>query len=267
MKSLSLDLVAKVRSGLSGARLAKFDASVSVLNESLAQGAWTSRGRIKAHSGFYQGLVKRLGYRGGREQDAVFGLEMSLCFGRGMEGKVQPVIETLRAGRDSRGNPIKLKVSDELIHAWVALCNEQVAAVAALDKARPVAVITPIGLSPKVTMTLTQCNLDLDLPTIRMAELVPKKIPARDKKGNLLVDSKGKQLMETIYVVKWSAGIAHNMSRFISGCQACGKNIPSGRYAAIEVKDKKSGKLISMWLGLDCAANIFGVKDIGVERS
>ena len=280
MKKLTSELVNVVRAALSGARLAKFDASVEVINTSLAQGGWTPRGSVKASSGFYQGLVKYIHFdrsynlsdKEDKAQDAASSLRSTLNFGSRMEHDVKLGIKTLRSSNDREGKPLKLKVSDEAILAWVALCNEVVKARAFLDDARPVPTITKIGLSPKVTMTLTECNLDLDLPSIRMADIDFKWVPAikydeKTKKFVPVFESDGKRKLVKHYFVKWTPGIAHNMSRFAGGgCHACGKHIPSGRFVPIEAKDKRSGKLISMWIGCDCSRNIFGIKDIGIEK-
>jgi hypothetical protein len=287
---------------MSGARLAKFNASVAILNESLAQGAWTPRGSVKASSGFYQGLAGYLRLKEAhftakdKHRDDMNALTMALSYGSARYGKasnldkVIPVMRERVIGR--KGQSIEYKPTDEQIKAWLALCAEKDAAVELLNDARPLPRITPIGLSPKVTKTLTECNLDLDLPSIKMAKIEPRQRPAfkwTKKKVPVVPERKdpwtglvltqeindklvpafgadGKRLMETYYIVAWSKGIVHNQSRFVSGCQACGKHIPSGRFVPIEAKDKKSGKLISMWLGCDCAANIFGIKDVGIEK-
>jgi hypothetical protein len=78
----------------------------------------------------------------------------------------------------------------------------------------------------------------------------------------------GTRKQENYNVVVWSDGIIHGKSRFAgNGCHACGKHIPSGRFVPVEAHDKKSNKTISLWLGCDCAKNIFGIKDIGVEKT
>jgi hypothetical protein len=301
VKNLNPKLVSIVQSAMSGARLAKFNASVAILNESLAQGAWTPRGSVKASSGFYQGLAgyvnfdKNYSAKNNKAQDEAWDLMMTLSYGRGLgKADVERAIVTLRSGITSRkGEPAKYKPTDDQIKAWVALCEEKSAADELLDAARPLPRVTAIGLSPKVTKTLTECNLDLDLPSIQMAKIEPRQRPAfkwtkkrvpvvpevmdpyTGKPATKEVNDKlvpafknGKRVMETYYIVVWSKGIVHGQSRFWGngGCEACGKQIPSGKFVPIEAKDKKSGKLISMWLGCDCAANIFGIKDVGIEK-
>jgi hypothetical protein len=128
--------------------------------------------------------------------------------------------------------------------------------------------VTAIGLSPKVTATLTGMNLDLDLPSITPAEIEAYKVQGRNTKtGDLLFDRSGAPVMQTAYRVRWSRGTQLNMSRFHDGCQACGKWIPSGEYVPIEAECKRLKVRVGLWLGRDCARNIFGVKDAGIPKT
>lgn len=297
MKKLNQDLVAKVSTAFTGKKLEKFMASVQVINDSLAQGSWVPRGAAKAGSGFYQGIAKAFlrnteGWThavpvGSVEGDCVNAVESLLNYGKwrmpskdGGYPELRKATKTKMPKTDKGVIDLglkvlrqytKIKASDELIHAWAELIEEVDQIFEVLDNARPVPKITAIGLSPKVTMTLKECNLDLDLPSIRPAKLEARTRQLQKwnkiaKAMELIFAKDGKPVMETYYIVVWTPGILHNQSRFKSGCQACGKWIPSGRYVPVEARDKKSGNLISMWLGCDCARNIFGIKDEGVEK-
>jgi hypothetical protein len=245
MKLLNADNVRIVALSMKGKRREKFLASVTILNDSLAEGEWSApRGAQKADSGFYQGIASRV------EQGSNFELYMSLQYGQ--------------APKD------ELEFSDEDFHrcgvlrhvgrAWVALCREKAAAVHELHTARPKPKKAAIGLSPKVAKTLTECNLDLDLASIEPAKIDSKLVPVLGKDGQ--------PKMETVYFVVWSKGITHGQSRFAhtGGCEACGKHIPSGRFVAVEAHCKRRDKRVSLWLGCDCAKNIFGIRDVGLER-
>lgn len=258
--TLTPSLVSTVRSSLRGARLAKFDASIQVLNDSLAQGAWIPRGSVKADSGFYQGLAS--GTRGKVEarvqelalsdRDTAFAFEMCFRFGN-------PVTAEQLASAASRLTPVEM--------AWARLCTEKRQAKAELDASRPAPRITAIGLSPRVTATLTEMGLDIDLPTIKMAKIDFYEVPAREKDGSPKFHRDGTPVMVRVYYVSWSKGIRHGMSRFAGrgcNCEACGKHIPSGRFVPVEATCRKNG-LVSMWLGCDCARSIFGIKDEGID--
>jgi hypothetical protein len=306
---LNPKLVELVSSEISGKRLEKFLASVKIINDSLSQ------------SGFYQGLTGCLrmdrDYSAVGRKKALFELassiEFCLSYGRPIrdgytEQEILDAIQLLRSSQDSNKNkPISIKVTDAAILAWIQLCTDKAQASAYLTSLRPKPKLTKILLSPKVTKTLIEMHLDLDIQSIVPAKIVRKHFPAFDKTGKPLFlsvemlqayivyaqpkqvpgvfsqrcpikayDSKGKPLFSDkekslvnliIPVVEWSKGIKFNRTRFTCGCEACGKRIPSRRFVPVEARDKKSNDLIGMWLGCDCASNIFGIKDKGIGRS
>jgi hypothetical protein len=250
MDKLNPALVATVSAFLNGNRREKFLASVKVLNDSLAQGGWITRGSVKAQSGFYQGLATKL------DQAGHFELYMCLRF-----GQVRFTGEVPDKDIEDCGVPSRVG------QAWVALCREVKAARQELDLARPLPKITAIGLSPKVTATLTECNLDLDINTIRLAKIDFKLVQDRDEKTRALkFDRDGNPVMIRLYFVAWTPGIKHSLSRFAQGghCHACGKFIPSCRFVPVEATCKRNG-LVSMLLGCDCSRNIFGIQDVGIS--
>jgi len=296
-KKLNENLVATVAKVLKGAKLAKFLDSIKVINDSLEQGGWVSRGSVKAESGFYQGISKigRIGVEicspewyasndvstlfnyGGwcynkevkaKKWDDVTGDEILLPYPSTEIGVLELGVKTIRERIKS------FKLSDEVILAWFYLVREKTNAVHLLDSLRPVPTVTSIGLSPKVTTTLTECNLDLDLPSLKLAEIAFRFVQAKkwdnEKKECLPVfDKNGACVLDKEFYPKWTVGTVHNQSRFAGGyhCHACGKAIPSGRFVPIEAFDKNSKNIISMWLGCDCAKNIFGIKDVGIGKS
>lgn len=251
---------------LKGKRLKKFQESVSIINESLYLQGWIKRGSVKAKAGFNQGLFSKLAdyevFDDIHDNSDEF-YKVYRCFKYGLAGASVESIKKL--------NPnMFLKYPTVLYKAWIELCNEKEEAFTVLNSFRVLPEITSIGLSPKVTATLTEMNLDLDINSIKMAKLVPKVIPATDLKGKKIKDKNtGQYLLTTIYVLQWSKDILHNQSRFAHDgrcCHACGKQIPSQRFVPVEAFDKNKKQLISMWLGQDCAKNIFGIKDVGIKK-
>jgi hypothetical protein len=263
---LSQNHIETVKAEMKGSRLDKFLSSVQNINDSLEAGGWLPKASRSADSGFYQGSgidARELE----REHRDLFPLYMTLRFGgsfhKRKEGKS---LEDLLPLLDKK--TLK-KHSMEFVKAWVALCGEKDRAIAYLNSLRPLPVKTEIGLSPKVTTTLKEMNLDIDLPSIKMAKINYFFVPKRNlKTGEQLYGQNGECLLDHEYYVEWSEGIVHNQSRFnrFGYCQACGKNIPSGRFVPIEAKDKKSNNLVSFWVGCDCAKNIFGIKDEGIRQ-
>lgn len=264
MNQLSQKHIDNVTKALSGKRLEKLKNSINIINESLSKGGWVLRGSVKARAGFYQGLFSSL-------------VDFDRNYGDDKEDSPSNLYRCLKYGIAVSESSLKHlpkflvdKYGKDFFESWLALCKEKDEAIEWLNELRPLPVITAIGLSPKVTLTLTEMNLDLDLSSIRLADIVPERIKARDNHGNLLLDKKtGEQLWTIIYKIKWTEGIVHNTSRFANlpcHCHACGKYIPSQRFVPIEAKDKRTNKIISLWIGQDCSKNIFGIKDIGVEK-
>lgn len=285
MKTLTQSLIDQVRAAFKGKRLERLNASLAVLSESIAQGAWTTRGSAKARSGFYQGIanarldeswkkLQEFGTAGYEHAACAEGVESLLRFGssfrvcrstsqgvgfhKGTELDFGWGIRTLR----EHGN---LKLSDVTIRAWRDLLAEVAEVTALLDVTRPLPVVTPIGLSPKVTTTLKEMNLDLDIKTVKPAKIVTDYVDALDKFN--------RPIKVAVPRVEWTKGIVHGTSRFAGGtwagspqCHACGKNIPSRMYTPVEAYDTKGQRLVSLWLGCDCARNIFGIKYSGIAK-
>jgi len=284
MKSLTQALIDKVLPVFSGKRREKFLISIAAINDSLAQGSWVPGMSRKAQTGLYQGIAKaRVPSDVKRALDMVCTaewyctnmVESMLNYGKapylitkkesdfikGSTKMPKTLDEQIALGVKTIRTHSKLKFTDDVIDAWAKLCTESHQAMQFLDAQRPAPVITKIGLSPKVTKTLTEMNLDIDLSSIRYPDIERRKVKILNKKGE--------EVEVEIPFIKWTKGIVHNASRFATGganCHACGKYIPSGRFVPIEAKDKKNNRLVSMWLGCDCANKIFGVKDVGVDR-
>lgn len=250
MTTITHELVSTVAAYLTankqGARLAKLEKSVAILRAAEALGHWAPYQATMSTGGFYQGLGSKLSVS---PREAVQCIE----YGKPYAG-ISPVVGARKG-----------LVAPEVVEAWIALCNAAHTLRKQLDAARPKPVVTAIGLSPKVTKTLQECELDIDLPTIKPAEIEAFQVPVyRD--GQPVLKADGTPATETAYRVKWSKGIKLGVSRFADdGCEACGKSIPSQRFVPIEASCKRLG-LIGMWVGCDCAANIFGVKDKGISK-
>jgi hypothetical protein len=249
---------------LSGARKAKFQAGVQVLRDSIASGQWIPRGGVKVNSSLYQGLVSKLPPRSTYDESPVGtpqwsdfnSLESCLKFGSVYDG-------------DQTIDPQLLKVPEPVQRAWFHCCRGMRNLSKLLDQQRPKPVLTEVGLSPKVTKTLMEMELDIDLKTIKVPPV--EKIgetQSKDRQGNPMF-LHGKPVMEPIYKVMWEPGTKFGMSRFSDlpeHCEACGKRIPSNMYVPIEAQCRKHG-YVGLLIGTDCARNIFGVKDKGFNRA
>ena len=236
-------------------RAEKFRRAIAALQTAEERGQWLGRERQTAESGFSQGLVTKppTMFWGllAVERWTVHTVEMSLLYGKPYSGVV-PRVEG---------------VAPEAVEAWLRLCEERATLVQRLDAQRPRPMVTPVGLSPKVTKTLTEMDLDIDLSTIEAAKIVGEEVPAFNRDGTPKRNLDGSRAMTVQYRVEWQPGTALHVSRFSAsgGCEACGKSIPSRRFVPIQARCRRHG-VIGMWLGVDCARKIFGVKDLGIPR-
>ena len=257
MEALTQANIDTVTEFLTGKRLEKFLESVGIVQESLATGEWSiKRARGKAFKGINQGLTSKAasGSRGDN-----FDVYMCVAYGSPVKAEIEA----------TEGDFEAVGVKPEIVRAWIEVCREIHSAAKILDNARPKPKLTAIQLSPKVTKTLTEMNLDLDLSTIKPAEIIKIEYsevhPVTFQPVNL--NRRGEVVTTVSYQVEWSKGISHGTSRFSHcDCEACGKKIPSQLVVPVEVHDRKRDGLISLWLGRDCASNIFGVKDVGIKR-
>jgi hypothetical protein len=256
-----------VQTFLKGGRRAKFDKGIGVLTASIAAGQWLPRGKVTVQSAVYQGIVQskniphRWGYApeasetGSPAWDEYNELESSLVYGRPYRGKL-----TIPSTH--------IKVPENVQQAWFAVCIGVRELCDVLDRIRPKPVITSIGLSPKVTKTLEEMDLDLDLSTLKIppVEKIGEQPKIDRKTGKPVLDRYGVPMMEDVYKVMWSVGTVFRLSRFAyADCEACGKRIPSNMYVPVEVDGSKDGKPVhaGLHIGVDCARNIFGIKDKG----
>lgn len=274
-RRLTPDYVEIISKYNKGKKLEEFLEGIDAINKSLALDGWIPRGSITSGKARKIRIVILEGDREvfhpkTSEYTPFSRLRQALSWFGPFEGTEEELVLAM-----SQLTPQELKkYPEEYILATLLLAKEIENTVKFLDSSRKLPTVTPIGLSPRVTHTLKEMNLDLDLPSISMAQisynLIQKRYadPKSPKYGSLMFNRFGEPVMEREYYVKWSPNIVHNLSRFSHGdrCHACGKPIPSGRFVPIEAHDKKSGNLISMWVGQDCARNIFGIKDEGMEK-
>lgn len=268
---LNENLIHIIKESLKGNKLKKFLSSIEVLKESIEQGAWIPRGSIKANSGFYQGFLKtpynlehpelKIGTDSWHEFN-----HFTRCLSYGSLSKNINLNKNIQILRESnyKGEPLKIKVTDEQIIAWVNLCKEKDKAFKYLDNAKPKPKLTEIKLSKRVTTTLKEMNLDIDLSSVSYPDLEEYfvKEDVLNKKTNKLEKKKIKY-----YKILWPNGTKHHQSRFngYCNCHACGKYIPSGLFVPLYATDNNSGNKVSFLLGRDCAQNIFNVKDVGIK--
>ena len=271
-----------VAAGLANSKKTKLIEGMAILTRSLEQGGWESRGSVKVMAAIHQQLLKvpdsvhsQFEYNTKEKEDA-FSAYMIANYGADCYLDTDLFVNYILPFCNSKKGQ-----TESFLRAFRALQAEVAAAWEYLDNQHPIPVITAIGLSPRVTATLKEMNLEIDISSVkppRTENVLEQAIRWSDfsKKTKPMVRKNGKKLMKWVTYIRWTKGIVHHTSRFsnidYSGvsracCEACGKGIPSGRLVPIEAKDTKNNRLVSMWLGEDCARNIFGIKAQGVDKA
>lgn len=125
----------------------------------------------------------------------------------------------------------------------------------ALDATRPPPVFTSIGLSPSVTATMQNAQMDAG----SKIEMCPVRFEEQER------TIKGKVVKVMVGILLWPEGTKHNCSRYSYGtdrnlqCHACGHAIRNpGNWVPLILTGKDNVPR-SFWVGKDCAGNIFGV--------
>lgn len=269
MNKLDQNLIDTISSQLKGKKLEKFIESINAINDSIEAGGWIRGASKKRSIGFNDpGAFEIIEVPYDHEdRQLVRDLKIYIHYG---SAKIKINIEEC-----SKYIALKNKFTLDFVVAWSELKSSVYDACKELDLARPLPVVTEIGISATVTKTLKEMNLDIDLKTIKLAKISHRmeprlnQTPSSPDFGKPFLDKEGKVIMERVYYVDWSKGIKHNQSRFAdkpNHCHACGHKISSGRFVPIEAYDNNQGSVISMWLGCDCSKNIFGIKDIGIKK-
>nr|BFD64790.1 hypothetical protein BdHM001_34710 [Bdellovibrio sp. HM001] len=270
LKAITPEQIETLKKSYSGKNLEAVEAAIAMVNESVAAGFWLPRVSRKARAGFskpskaasrartvYRGLSDKFYNAEGEERERLDKLkwiandiQASAAYGREMPTKeeIEQVIHLYPAG------------SLDYLKDNVDVLSQIRETMNILDSLLPIPVVTELGFSPKVQATLLECNLRVDLSTVRFPDIERKVVEFTDKNG--------RKKYRVLYRLIWPEGTMHGASRFASGghCEACGKAIPSGRFAPFQAFDKESGRHISLFVGSDCAKKIFGVRFAGFSE-
>jgi hypothetical protein len=257
--------IATVAGHFNGVRLTLFTDSIAVIRASVEQGTWLIRGHQRADKGINKGIankhLKSPGLvHGNARSQALYRIYFAAQYGQRLRA------DELDVATDDDLRGIAPKIDVEVTRAWLRLMVALHEIYTDLDASRPLPVYTEIGLSPKVTATLQDIGLDLDLATRRVAPIDWRWEQERDKNFELVFRADGEPKMVKVYFVNWPAGTVFGSSRFADrDCEACGKRIPSRMFVPILIANK-AGSEHGFWFGCDCARNILGIKDVGISR-
>jgi hypothetical protein len=135
------------------------------------------------------------------------------------------------------------RFSEDIAEVW--------AAVGRLDATRPVPVFTNLGLSPTVTATVTT----LGATSFTVCPMEYKTVEGIDAKT-------GRTVYKTVVILHWPEGTRHRTSKYAnrtSCCEACGHRI-SNPYNWVPLVLETAHVPRSLWVGRDCARNLFNVE-------
>lgn len=184
-----------------------------------------------------------------------------------LEGLKGNIVEVAR-------NAIEIVIASEEYGSWVPNGSRKVnglvekkgqganwkafrEAVKALNEKRnrAVFIVDPSNVSPTVRKTLD--GLKLDSKTIRVAPIEYKEVE--------VALASGRKVKALRAFLVWPKGTVHNASRFHSTdnnfqCQACGHAIRNPFNWVPVLVDNAKGVPHSIWVGRDCAKNLFGIE-------
>lgn len=136
------------------------------------------------------------------------------------------------------------------------------ALVTKLDATRPLPVFTSLGLSPTVTATLASIGVEGTPATLRVCPIEWIQVQDTDPET-------GKITFRYVGRLLWPENTRHDTSRHAHGngahqqCHACGHAIKNGYNWVPLLVDDAAGTPRSLWVGRDCARNLFGVAVTG----
>lgn len=133
-----------------------------------------------------------------------------------------------------------------------------------LDSRRPKRTVIFKTLSPTVVKNLLG-DLNFNMETLRHPPVECKWVP--------FIGRDGKEYQELVCYIKWPEGTVHSGSRYAHGsragnaqCHACGHAIKNPSNWVPMLIDDVNGVPHSMWVGTDCARNVFGCEVEGDAR-
>jgi hypothetical protein len=153
-----------------------------------------------------------------------------------------------------RTDNVELRNVIATVKAWASDLAPVAAAIKKLDMTRPKPVFTTLGVSPTVTATLAHIGVVGSLETLRACPIETFEVERVNPKT-------GKKEIVTKLRLVFPEGCLHGSSRHHSDtqCQACGHGISNPYNWVVLLIDDAQGRTHSLWVGRDCARNLFGI--------
>jgi len=249
----------------SGKALANASHALDLLAESEAEGCWVPNAKRTVDSCLYKTNIAKKIYRThgasieslGTYDDPVQERGYRVAFILQFGAWRRPGDINWQVVRSKTNDPDLLKILDlslEYTESFDALSR----LAYKLDTVAPKPQITSVGVSPTVTKTLAEINVEGRLSTIRLCPIEWRKVDTVDKNKRPIQIWVGR--------LKWPAGTVHGASRFtdndgsLSHCQACGHSIQNAFNWVPILMDTAQGIPVSLWVGRDCSRNLFGIR-------
>lgn len=232
-------------------------AALDLLEASVAQGCWVSGASRKVRAALDKPSVATNAARkaiGIGYASPLWRIRHAMWFGNFIGIQAHDIAAARKANPDAT-----IDAFLGLALAWQKDFAQVAQQVEMLDQRQPAPVFTSMGLSPTVTASLVDMGLAGRPETVRVCPHRIDWIHGIDPKTN-------KPRMFALVILLWPKGTVFGASRYLgtahnTQCEACGHAIRTARVPLL-IDDAK-GVPHALWVGRDCARNIFGIKVTG----
>jgi len=271
---------------LSGKSQQKFFASIDVLNRSLENDQWESRGQSKVIAGTNHFIKDSdlpsygLSLRQHEKNKVEDAMHYVLWVGFNSYIVIDSFIDTLKNNMDevkiiiSKMKTKKGRTEDAIISA-IMLMAEINQAIHYLNSVVVQSKLDISSLSDRQRDTLSSSLVDIDFMSLRLAKIVyPVTIvpvypqfASAENKNHRATACYRVYIFAQVPAIEWEQGTVFGATgKQGHQCDACGKNIPSQMFVFLQATCKRTGRTLGLQFGTDCAHRMLNVKSDGVRR-
>ena len=283
--TITRSLVDAAATLLSAKSQEKFFASIDVLNRSLENDQWETRGQVKVESGV-KNFIKYSDFpsyglsgwqhKTNRVENA---MEAVLYYGFGSYSR-DAQLDILKNNMDEVKSLItKLKTkkgrTEDAIISAINVMSEINQAIKYLNSVVVQSKLDLSSLSDRQRDTLSSSCVDVDFMSMRLAKIVYPVtiIPAypqfasAETKSHRATACYGVNIFAQVPAIEWEQGTIFGATgKGSHQCDACGKNIPSQMFVFLQATCKRTGRTLGLQFGTDCAHRMLNIKSEGVRR-
>lgn len=262
----------------------KFFASIDVLNRSLENDQWETRGQVKVESGL-KNFIKDsdlpsygLGWQH-VTSEVESAMKSVLCYGLSSYSR-DSELDTLKNNMDE----VKLVIANmktkkgRTEDAIISAINMMIEINQAIDYLNSVVVQSKLdlsSLSDRQRDTLSSSLVDIDFMSLRLAKIVypvtivPEypQFASAENKSYRATACYSVNVFAHVPAIEWEQGTIFGATgKQGHQCDACGKNIPSQMFVSLQATCKRTGRTLGLHFGTDCAQRMLNIKSDGVRR-